>query len=63
MTGPTPSPKNGCGKMLAGLIGRALLEGEQVDPDQYAGKRYMLVVAAGQGGGTRVKAIVPTSPV
>jgi hypothetical protein len=49
--------------MLAGLIGRALQQGEQIDPDQYAGKRYMIVVAAGQGGGTRVEAIVPTSPV
>ncbi|SRR5579871_2024141 len=59
VTGGTPSPKNSCGKMLSGLIGRALKEGEQVDPDAYLGKRYMLVVATGQGGGTRVEAIVP----
>ena len=59
ITGNTPTPKNACGKMLAGLIGRALKEGEQIDPDQFIGKRYMLVVAAGPGGGTRVEAIVP----
>jgi hypothetical protein len=59
VTGSTPSPKNACGKLLSGLIGRALKEGEQIDPDQYRGKRYMLVVAAGQGSGTRVEAIVP----
>jgi hypothetical protein len=59
ITGTTPSPKNGCGKMLSGLIGRALKEGEQIDPDAYIGKRYLLVVAAGQGGGTRVEAIAP----
>jgi hypothetical protein len=59
ITGSTPSAKNSCGKMLSGLIGRALREGEQIDPDTFRGKRYMLVVAAGQSGGTRVEAIVP----
>jgi hypothetical protein len=61
VTGSTPSPKNGCGKMLSGLIGRAIKEGEQIDPDTFKGKRYMIVVAASQGGGTRVEAIVPMS--
>ena len=59
VTGTTPTPKNGCGKMLSGLLGRALKEGEQIDPDQYVGKRYMIVVETGQGGGTRVAAVVP----
>jgi hypothetical protein len=59
VTGTAPSIKNGCGKMLSGLIGRSLKEGEQVDPDIYLGKRYMLVVAAGQEGGTRVEAVIP----
>jgi hypothetical protein len=59
ITGSSPTPKNGCGKMLGGLIGRALKEGEQIDPDSFIGKRYMLVVAASQGGGTRVEAVVP----
>jgi hypothetical protein len=62
VTGLTPSPKNGAGKMLAGLVGRAIREGEQIDPDTYIGKRFMLVVAAGKEGGTRVEAIVAMPP-
>src|SRR5262245_1403211 len=59
VTGGTPSPKNGCGKLLSGLVGRGLKEGEQIDPGEFVGRRYMLVVAAGPGGGTRVEAVVP----
>jgi hypothetical protein len=59
VTGATPSPKNACGKMLSGLVGRALKEGEQIDPDTFLGKKYMLVVGVAQGGGTRIEAIVP----
>jgi hypothetical protein len=59
VTGASPSPKNSCGKILSGLIGRSLKEGEALDPDQFVGKPYMLVVAAGQNGGTRVEAVVP----
>ena len=59
VTGMSPTPKNGCGKMLSGLIGRALKEGEQIDPDAFIGKHYMIVVATGREGGTRVEAIVP----
>jgi hypothetical protein len=59
VTGLAPSPKNACGKMLAGLIGRPLKEGETIDPDQYIGRRYMIIVAAGQDGGTRVEVVTP----
>jgi hypothetical protein len=59
VTGSAASIKNALGKMLSGLIGRALKEGEQIDPDQYIGRKYLIVVAAGQNGGTRVEAIVP----
>jgi hypothetical protein len=62
VTGPKPTPKNGCGKMLSGLLGRALKDGEQLDPDQLIGRRYMIVVAASQGGGTRVEAVVAVNP-
>jgi hypothetical protein len=57
ITSTSPTPKNAAGKMLTGLLGRELKEGESVDPDTLIGKRYMIVVAAGQGGGTRVEAI------
>jgi hypothetical protein len=59
ITGTTPSVKNGCGKMLSGLLGRPLQVGEQVDPDAYVGKRFMIVVAAAQENSTRVEAVVP----
>jgi hypothetical protein len=59
VTGLVPSPKNCCGKMLAGLLGRAVQEKEQIDPDTFIGRKFMIVVAAGQGGGTRVEAVVP----
>jgi len=59
ITGPMPTPKNACGKVLAGLVGRALAEGESIDPETLKGRKYMIVVAAGQGGGTRVEAAVP----
>ena len=52
ITSLSPTPKNAAGKLLTGLLGRELKEGEQIDPDQFIGRRFMLVVAAGQGGGT-----------
>jgi hypothetical protein len=59
VTGPAPSVKNTCGKVLSGMVGRALKENEQIDTDAFLGRRYMLVVAAGQEGGTRVEAVIP----
>lgn len=61
ITGTTPSPKNGCGKILSGLLGRALAQGESIDPDQFIGKRYMIVVASGPQGGSRIEAVVPVT--
>jgi hypothetical protein len=59
ITGTVPSPRNSCGKILAGLLGRPLKEGEQVDPAAYVGKPFLVIVAAGQNGGTRVEAVTP----
>jgi hypothetical protein len=59
ITGPTPSPTNSCGKMLAGLVGRSLQEKEQIDPDPYRGKRYVIKIAATEKGATRVESVVP----
>jgi hypothetical protein len=59
VTGPAPSPKNGCGKMLSGLLGRQLTPQEQVDPEKLVGQPCSIVVAPGQMGGTRVEAVVP----
>jgi hypothetical protein len=59
VTGPAPTVKNACGKVLSGLTGRALKENEQIDPDTFLGRRYLLAVAAAQEGGTRVEAVIP----
>jgi hypothetical protein len=59
VTGTTPSVKNACGGILSGLLGRPAKEGEQIDTAKYVGRRYMLVVADGKEGGTRVEAIMP----
>lgn len=57
ITGSAPSPKNAAGKILTGLLGRAVAEGEAIDPDTLIGKPYLIVVGAGQNGGTRVEAV------
>lgn len=59
ITGLKPNPKNACGKILAGLAGKALSEGESVDIDSYIGKLYTIMIVAGPSGGTRVEAVAP----
>lgn len=61
VTGTTPSTKNGCGKMLFGVAGRQLREGESVDPAEFINRKYTIVVATGPQGGSRVEAIVPAA--
>jgi hypothetical protein len=57
ITGLRPTIKTNCGKMLSGLIGRPLRENEEIDTDNYLGRRFLLVVAAGAEGGSRVEAV------
>src|SRR5262245_49131364 len=61
ITSPVPSEKNACGKILAGLAGRALKSGESVDWATFLGKTYIAVVAMTQGGGTRVETVIANS--
>jgi hypothetical protein len=58
-TGLRPTAKNGCGKMLAGVLGRELRAGEQLDPHQFVGREYLIVVGPTENGSTRVEAVVP----
>jgi hypothetical protein len=59
ITSASPSPRNACGKMLAAVIGRALVEKEQIDPATFVGRTYMIVVGQSQSGnGTRVEAAI-----
>jgi hypothetical protein len=62
ITTAQPTTKNVCGKILAGLIGKPLSAGEQFDLDGCVGKTYLLVVAEGERGGTRVESVT-TAPI
>jgi hypothetical protein len=54
ITGKKPSPRNACGRILSGLLGRALAEGEKVQVGPLVGRTYLVVVASTPNGGTRV---------
>lgn len=57
-TGVSPTPRNGAGKLVAGLVGRAIAPGEDVNLDSCVGKNYLIVVAEAKGGGTRVETVL-----
>lgn len=48
ITGPTPTPKNGCGAMIAGLLGGMPTPGQAVNLQQCVGKPYLAVVKGGK---------------
>lgn len=58
VTGTSPTPGNACGKMIAAVVGRPLAVGESLNLQSYVGKPYLIVVAAGQQGGTRVDSAI-----
>jgi hypothetical protein len=62
ITRDTPNPNNVGGKILAGLVGRPLKEGEPIDVSAFIGKPYMLVYGPGPKGGMRVEAVLPLPP-
>ena len=56
---PSPSPKNVTGKLMSGLIGRAMNPGEQVSLAPFVGKTFTIVVGtAANGTSTRVESVV-----
>jgi hypothetical protein len=57
-TGTNPTMKNGCGRILAGLLGRELQVGEQIDISLLVGRTYLIVVQTAENGGTRVETVV-----
>jgi hypothetical protein len=59
-TGRTPSPKNACSRILSGLIGRPLKEGDQVDIGPCLNRRYTITVENNScNTGTRVGTVLP----
>lgn len=57
VTSPKPTSANACGKLLAGLLGKALANGEAVDTASLVGKRYLCVVVPTQNGGSKVETV------
>ena len=62
-TTATPSQKNAAGKIISGLLGRPLQTGENVDIGSLIGRPYLIVVAEGQSGGTRVESVTISGTV
>jgi hypothetical protein len=58
-TGCAPSPKNSLGKLLSGMLGRALSLDEEIEVDDIIGREYMIVVGVTDSGGTRVETATP----
>ena len=56
-TGQEPLPQNALGRVLAGLLGRPLKDGEEVDPNDLIGREYVLEVVAMEGGACRVESV------
>jgi hypothetical protein len=56
-----PRASNKLGRMLNGLAGRPLAEGETFNPKSVIGRTYVVIVTAGKDGkGTRVESVSPT---
>lgn len=55
ITGRNPTPRNACGRMLAGLTGQPLDMSGDTDLGQLIGRPYAVVVAGTESGGTRVE--------
>ena len=57
ITAQTPTPKNACGRILAGLLGKKLTADEEIDLSNFVGNTYLIVVAETQTGMTRVETV------
>ena len=57
---PIPTGKNITGRLMAGLLGRAISPGEKVSLASFIGKTYTIVVAASPSGSAmRVESCIP----
>lgn len=61
VSSPHPTLKNACGKMIAGLLGRALAIGEDTgaEIEKLIGNNYMILVESTESGATRVGSVLP----
>lgn len=56
-TSNKPTVKNTCGRMLGAIAGKPLSIGLEFDVGVFLGKPYLVVVAEGTTGSTRVEAV------
>lgn len=61
-TSTDPTPKNACGKVLGWLAGVKPADNMQVDPDDFVGDRYRIIVAETDSGSTRVEHAIRVKP-
>ena len=55
-----PTPKNSCGKFMASLKGERPADGLEIDPDEFVGKLFDVMVTESQSGeSTRVDSFSP----
>jgi hypothetical protein len=52
-----PSSKNRCGKIVSGMLGKSLTTGEELDLSTLTGQTFLIVVRAGDNGGTYVDSV------
>ena len=58
VTGTKPTPGNGCGKIIVGLLGKTPTASENVSVKDCIGKKYLVqVVRTKDGKGTRVETV------
>jgi hypothetical protein len=62
VTNATPTNKNACGRVLAGLVGRKIEPREEIDVQSFVGQRYLIVVQDAERGGTRVETVIASPP-
>ena len=53
----SPSPKNRCGKIVSGMLGKPLTTGEELDTNSLIGQTFLIVVRKGENGGSYVDSV------
>jgi hypothetical protein len=53
ITSAVPTPKNGCGELLDGLVGRNVGFSENIDTDAYLNRPYRIVIGPGKEDKTK----------
>ncbi|MFO1044790.1 MAG: hypothetical protein U0941_23710 [Planctomycetaceae bacterium] len=56
-TSDSPSPKNRCGKIVSGMLGKPLTTGEELDTNSLIGQTFLIFVRKGDSGGSYVDSV------